>query len=141
MSINFALYMNNPTAGATDGTRISNDPSDSASLPLTAYLDASKNEEQVIKCAIRCDSSYFVNGDASIFAEGTKSDKWKFAIDDDFSTPSIAAQMADWNDIITLSNVTDVNKIFWSKASSSSLESPSNDSSTIIYANALVSKE
>ena len=135
---NFAIYINNPTAGAQDGTKISSDGS--GTLPLTATLNATNNEEQVIKCAIRCNEGY-VASDTTISFTGDTSDKWRVAEDNDYSSVDIAAQMCDWSSEITIASVTSTNKIFWAKASVGSDEMPSNDSSTIIQAEGITDKE
>lgn len=83
------LYMNNPTAGATDGTQVSEDHAFTA--PISAVLNASNNESKVIKMAIRCASGFGTVGNVelkklywngSTTAEtGGNIDKWKFARD------------------------------------------------------------
>lgn len=83
------LYMNNPTAGATDGTQVSEDHAFTA--PISAVLNASNNESKVIKMAIRCASGYGTVGNVELkklYWNGTTTaetggniDKWKFARD------------------------------------------------------------
>ena len=133
------FYMNNPTAGTTDGTEISNG---TETLPLTLTLDASQEEAKAAKCAIRCNSGYSVEGGASIYGSGTNSAKWQFAIDNNYSTAEDALTFATWQDTIVVDNVGASNVIFWAKASSTSLESPANDRSVdIIGAGLIVSTE
>ena len=129
------FYMNNPTAGATDGTEISNN---TEVLPLTLTLDASKEETGAAKCAIRCESGYSISGGASIYASGNNSDKWQFAIDNNYSSADDAIQFGVWQDTIVANGVSSVNSIFWAKATSSSLENPSNDRSVDIIGAGLV---
>ena len=129
------FYMNNPTAGATDGTEISNNTN---VLPLTLTLDASKEETGVAKCAIRCDSGYSISGGASIYGSGDNSAKWQFALDNDFADSDTALNFATWADSIIADNVNSVNSIFWAKATSSSLESPQNDRTVKINGAGLV---
>ena len=133
-----AIYINNPTAGAQDGTKISSDRS--GTLPLTATLNVTKSEEQVIKCAIRCDEGYIAS-DTTISFSGDNSDKWRVAEDNDYGSVEIAKQMCDWSSEITIASVTSTNKIFWVKASVCSDETPSNDSSTIIQVEGITDKE
>lgn len=116
--------MNNPTAGGTDGTEISNNTN---VLPLTMTLDASKEESKVAKCAIRCDSGYSISGGASIYGSGDNSAKWQFALDNDYADSDTALTFATWGDSIVADSVGAANVIFWAKATSSSLESPQND--------------
>lgn len=90
----FHLYMNNPTAGGTDGTQVSEDHAFTA--PVSAVLNATNNESKIIKLAARCASGYETLGTTIIakkYYNGTTEagtggniDKWKFAAD--LSTPS-----------------------------------------------------
>lgn len=94
MGTYYHLYMNNPTAGAADGTKVSEDHAFTA--PISAVLNASNNESTLIKLAIRCESGYETVGNITIkklYWNGTttaetggKLDKWKFA--EDLSTPA-----------------------------------------------------
>lgn len=89
MGTYYHLYMNNPTAGAADGTKVSEDHAFTA--PISAVLNASNNESKLIKLAIRCESGYETVGnvtikklywDGSTTAEtGGNIDKWTFAPD------------------------------------------------------------
>ena len=129
------FYMNNPTAGDTDGTEISNNTN---VLPLTLTLDASKEETQVAKCAVRCDSGYSISGGASIYGSGDNSAKWQFALDNNFLDTETALTFATWQDSIVAGSVGSANVIFWAKATSSSLESPQNDRTVKINGKGLV---
>lgn len=134
----FAIYMNNPTVNLQDGTKISSDGS--GTLPLTVTLNATKNEEQIVKCAIRCDDGYTAT-DMNISFVGDSADKWRAAEDNDYGSVEVASQMCDWQSEITLASVGSLNKIFWVKASSSSDEKPSNDKSVTIEALGITGKE
>ena len=129
------FYMNNPTAGDTDGTEISNNTN---VLPLTLTLDASQEETGVAKCAIRCDSGYSISGGASIYGSGDNSAKWQFALDNNYADTDTALNFATWQDSIVANGVGSVNSIFWAKATSSSLESPQNDRTVKINGAGLV---
>ena len=129
------FYMNNPTAGTTDGTEISNNTN---VLPLTLTLDASQEQTGVAKCAIRCDSGYSISGGASIYGSGDNSAKWQFALDNDYADSDTALTFATWADSIVADGVSSVNSIFWAKATSSSLESPQNDRTVKINGAGLV---
>ncbi len=83
------LYMNNPTAGAVDGTQVSEDHAFTA--PLSAVLNATNSESKLIKVAIRCAEGYETVGNtviskkyydgSQLLDEGGKIEKWKFAVD------------------------------------------------------------
>lgn len=129
------LYMNNPTVGGVDGTEIS---SGTETLPLSLTLDASQAETKAAKVAVRCDSGYQVDGDTSIYFEGTNAAKWQVAADDEYEDVETALAMAQWASTLTISNVAATNKIFWVKATSSETEDPQNDRTTDLIAEGLV---
>ena len=53
------IYMNNPTAGSTDGTKVS---SGTELAPISVLLDAGKGEQKAVKCAVRCESGFHIDG-------------------------------------------------------------------------------
>lgn len=115
------LYTNNPTAGGTDGTAVST--GDTETNPISVSLDASKNESRVLPVAIRTDNGYKTDGDTIISFEGTSKDKWSLS----------ATENGTFTDTLTISDsIGSTNKIFYVKASSSSDEKPSNDTSVNI---------
>ena len=135
MAKHLHLYMNNPTAGSTDGTDIS---SDTNVLPLTVILDASQAETKAVRCAVRCDSGYSVEGDTTVYLEGTNAAKWSLSPDDDYEDSDTAVLNELFASAIILANVGSVNKTFWAKATSATTENPQNDRSVKIVAEGLV---
>ena len=135
MAKHLHLYMNNPTAGSVDGTEIS---SGDDTLPLSTTLDASKAEAKAMKCAVRCDSGYLIDGDTDIYFEGTNASKWQVAADDSYADAATALTMAQWASTLSIAGVSTTNKIFWVKASSLSSEDPQNDRSVDVIAEGLV---
>ena len=127
--------MNNPTAGGVDGTEIS---SGDETLPLNITLDASQAETKAVKVAVRCDSGFSLEGDTSIYFEGTNASKWEVAADDDYPDAATALAMAQWASTLTIENVASTNKVFWVKARSSATEEPQNDRTVDIVAEGLV---
>lgn len=121
------LYMNNPTAGGTDGTAISTDGTQLN--PLTVELDASESESKKVKLAVRCEAGYAASGDVTVTDYNDTNDRWKFSLTED-------GTYADT--IIISSGVGAVNTIFYAQASSDSSESPSRDTSVSIKARAKV---
>ena len=119
------LFMNNPTAGAVDGTEISGGDE---TLPLAVYLDAGSSETQIAKCAVRCDEGYSLKGGATIYFEGTSASQWKVATDDGYDSDTVQI-LGDWQNTALIEPVADTNVIFWVKALSSADEEPANDSS------------
>lgn len=90
MGLYHHIYTNNPTAGNTDGTMISENGAMTA--PLTVTLDAAKSESKIIKLAIRCEEGYETIGDTTISIyhdngngtytpTGGNVEKWKLAAD------------------------------------------------------------
>ena len=128
------IYMNNPTKGSTDGTEVS---SGTELAPISVLLDAGKSEEKAVKCAVRCESGFCIDGELAIKFVGDHADKWKVATDNDYTTDTVLTA-ADWKDEIALSGVGTVNVIFWVKAMSSSDEPPQSDVSVDLQAEGLL---
>ena len=122
-----SLYMNNPTAGGTDGTAVSLDGSETA--PLSVMLDAAANESKTIKCALRCGDGYQTSGDTTISFEGESSAKWSAGDTEDgaFSAPFAIPD-----------SVRTTNRVFYIKAASSSDETPHKDTSVKVVLHATI---
>lgn len=120
-------YCDNPTEGGTDGTAISTDGAQTA--PLVVNLDAAQNEVKKIKCALRCESGYTTQGDTVIQDNNDLNDRWKFSL----------TENGTYSDSITIASaISTVNTIFWAQASSSSLESPSRDTSVSLRVSTVI---
>ena len=128
------IYMNNPTEGGKDGTEVS---SGTELSPISVLLDAGKAEEKAVKCAVRCESGFHIDGVLTIKFIGDRADKWKVAMDHNYTTDTVLT-VADWKDEIALSGVGTVNVIFWVKAMSSSDEQPQSDVSVDLQAEGLL---
>ena len=128
------IYMNNPTEGGKDGTEVS---SGTELAPISVLLDAGKGEQKAVKCAVRCESGFHIDGVLTIKFIGDHADKWKVATDNDYTTDTVLTA-ADWKDEIALSGVGTVNVIFWVKAMSSTDEQPRSDVSVDIQAEGLL---
>ena len=128
------IYTNNPTEGGKDGTEVS---SGTELSPISVLLDAGKAEEKAVKCAVRCESGFHIDGVLTIKFIGDHADKWKVATDNDYTTDTVLTA-ADWKDEIALSGVGTVNVIFWVKATSSSDEQPQSDVSVDLQAEGLI---
>ena len=128
------IYMNNPTKNMKDGTEASTDTETS---PIAVLLDAAKEEEKAVKCAVRCDSGYKAEGAVTIKFVGANAAKWKAAQDNGYTADTVLAA-ADWKDMIALSSVGENNVIFWVKAMSTSDESPKNDTTVDVQAEGLI---
>ena len=131
------IYAGNPTSGGTDGTQVSTDGANTS--PITVTLDASKSESAKVKCAIRCEAGYKVVGDVTIAPAGTSAVKWSVAYD---STATAATAPADskFGASATIPGVEATNVIFWVKATSSTDEDPSNDTTVKIQATGKIGK-
>ena len=138
MASQLHIYYGNVTAGSKNGTEAS---SGTELSPISVTLDASISEAKAVKCAVRCDRGYYIEGDTTVTKIGTNAAKWKVAVDDNYADAADALANATWLDTIALSGVTDVNKIFWVKAMSDSTESPQNDTSVDLQAEGLVVAE
>ena len=128
------IYTNNPTEGGKDGTEVS---SGTELSPISVLLDAGKAEEKAVKCAMRCESGFHIDGALTIKFVGDHADKWKAAINNGYTAETVL-ESAEWKDSISLSNVADKNTIFWVKALSSADEPPQQDTSVDIQAEGLL---
>lgn len=128
------IYMNNPTEGSKDGTEVS---SGTELAPISVLLDAGKGEQKAVKCAVRCESGFHIDGTLTVKFVGDHADKWKVAMDHNYTTDTVLT-VADWKDEIALSGVGTVNVIFWVKAMSSSDEQPQSDVSVDLQAEGLL---
>ena len=70
------IYMNNPTVGGKDGTEVS---SGTELAPISVLLDAGKGEQKAVKCAVRCESGFHIDGTLTVKFVGDHADKWKVA--------------------------------------------------------------
>lgn len=129
------IYYGNPTYGMTDGTEAS---SGTELSPIAVTLDASKAESKAVKCAVRCDTGYFIEGNTTISFVGTNTAKWKVAEDNNYADAAAALANATWQDTLALANVADTNTVFWVKAISGTDENPQNDTSVDVQAEGLV---
>ena len=128
------IYTNNPTKGGKDGTEVS---SGTELSPISVLLDAGKAEEKAVKCAVRCESGFHIDGALTIKFVGDHADKWKVAMDNKYTAETVL-ESAEWKDSISLSNVADKNTIFWVKALSGVDEPPQQDTSVDIQAEGLL---
>jgi len=128
------IYMNNPTEGGKDGTEVS---SRTELAPISVLLDAGKGEEKAVKCAVRCESGFHIDGALTVKFVGDHADKWKVALDNKY-TAETALESAEWKDVISLQNVRDTNTVFWVKAISTADEKPQQDVSVDIQAEGLL---
>ena len=128
------IYTNNPTEGSKDGTEVS---SGTELAPISVLLDAGKGEQKAVKCAVRCESGFHIDGALTVKFVGDHADKWKIALDNRY-TAETALESADWKDSIALSNVGAANAVFWVKALSTADENPQNDTSVDIQAEGLL---
>ena len=121
------IYMNNPTAGGTDGTVISTGGDQTS--PLVITLDASTNETKKAKLGIRCEAGYATTGDTTIQDNNDTADRWKFGLTEDGTFSDT---------IIIASSIGTVNTIFYAQASSDSLETPARDTSVSMRINTMI---
>lgn len=113
------LYRGNPTAGATDGSQVSEG---TESNPITTpALNLTTNEESAaIKLGIRCDAGYNTSGNTTITPMGTTANKWALSPD--------GITWGAYGAVLTIATVIGtVNTIFYAKAKAVSTESPVND--------------
>lgn len=131
------VYMNNPTAGGTDGTLVSTDGAQTS--PISATLDASKAESAVIKLALRCGAGYVTdtNG-ASITFEGSTASKWLVAYSASNTGDTAPSESAFASTATIPVQIKQKNVIFWVKATSTTDENPANDTSVKLKVSAKI---
>ena len=118
------VYKNNPTAGGTDGSLVSEG---TGLNPITTNaLNATMNEESaVIKLALRCEAGYTTSGDITITPMGTTSSKWALSAD--------GTTWGAYGAVLTITTVIGVvNTIIYCKAKAVSGESVVNDSTVTL---------
>ena len=115
------IYNNNPTVGLTDGDAVS--INGAQTNPVSVSLDASLQESKSVKLAIRCDSGYQTQGSTTLSFTGTSAGYWSIC---DTENGTYSTELTISNTIGT------TNVIFYAKASSSSNESPTLDTSVSI---------
>ena len=108
------IYTNNPTAGATDGTAVSQNGDFTA--PITFTLDASENESKTVKLAIRTETGYTAT-DVTIEDQNDTNDRLKLCL----------TENGTFTDSISIGSVSTTNTIFYARASSADTESPTTD--------------
>ncbi|MBR0103130.1 MAG: hypothetical protein IJQ01_06490 [Selenomonadaceae bacterium] len=112
------VYKNNPTSGGTDGTAVSTDGIFTA--PISFVLDASQNESQIQKLAIRTEEGYVTSGTTTITDNNDTNDRLKLSWTEN-------GTFAD--SISTANSISSVNTIFYAQASSANTENPQTDRS------------
>jgi len=114
-------YQGNPTVGLADGNLVSEN---SGLSPISITLNATNNEiSDPIKLALRCETGYQTTGNIVITPTGTTSAKWALSLD--------GITFGAYGDPLTITSVIGAtNTIFYSKAKSTSDETPTNDVST-----------
>ena len=112
------VLMDNPTAGAKDGTYVSTDGDFTA--PIEFVLDAAKNEEKITRLAIRTEAGYKTTGTTIIIDKNDTNDRLKLSWTEN-------GEYAD--SISTAEAITNANKLFYAKAKSNDQEDPQTDTS------------
>ena len=115
------IYNNNPTSGATDGTAVTTDGSYGNAIRVE--LDAAQSESKIVKLAVRTVTGFSADN-VHITSEttGDVPQKWSFGLDPDDPT-------SFGSNLLLPDAVDDSNYIFYAKATSSSSELPSTDTS------------
>ena len=119
------IYKNNPTTGLSDGTLVST--GGDYTSPISFTLDASQNESQKVKLAIRTTSGY-TGTSVAISDQNDTNDRLKLCL----------TENGTYADSLSIGSVSSVNTIFWAQASSSSTENPQTDRSASFVVNAVI---
>jgi len=129
-------YKNNPTAGGTDGTQVSEG---TGLAPVdSGQLNATQNQESVaLKLALRCDAGYqtAAGEDTTVTPVGTTADKWALA-PDNAGAPGV---WGAYGAALTIASVIGAtNTIFWAKAKATADEEPANDDTVDLQINTVI---
>lgn len=119
------VYKNNPTAGAQDGTAVSTDGDFTA--PISFVLDASQNESQTLKLAVRTEDGYIAT-DVTIADDNDTDDRLKLCL----------TENGTFADTISIGSVSATNTIFYARASSADTETPQTDTSANFKVSAVI---
>ena len=122
------LLIDNPTAGGTDGTPVSQS---THSYPVNVIINAAESDYAIVKAALRCTTGFESSGDVQISFSGGTTRFWGVA-DDDSYVDAEAASYAAYNRTLTLRNIGDTNHVIWFKVSTDGTESSVVDTSVKI---------
>ena len=127
------IYTNNPTVMGTDGTLVSNG---TGLAPISVSLDAAKEEQKAIKCALRVPEGYKQQGSITLKFTGDTASLWKIAQGYDETDAAKALTSLAWKDEITVEEGAEVhtNYVFWVRAGCSKDERPQSDTSVKLQA-------
>lgn len=120
-------YKNNPTAGGMDGTTVSTGGVFTA--PIRFTLDASQNESQTVKLAIRAEAGYTTSGTTTIRTLNDTNNRLKLCWTENGTFT---------NSISTAESISSVNTIFYAQASAVETENPQTDRSASFVVNAVI---
>lgn len=137
------VYMNNPTAGQTNGTQVSLDGAQTT--PISVTLDAGVAEHKIVKLAVRCETGYTTTGNTTITAHDINPDdainntsKWTFAADNNYANAE-AAEAATFSSSLTIGTpIGTTNTVFWAKATSDTTEAPGRDTTVALQVSATI---
>ena len=117
------------TSGGTEGTLVSEGTGLS---PISITLNATNNQiSDPIKLALRCETGYQTTGNCVITPTGTTATKWALSLD--------GVTFGAYGDPLTITSVIGAtNTIFYSKAKSTSDETPINDTSVDLEVTATI---
>ena len=122
------LLIDNPTAGGTDGTPVSQS---TQSYPVNVIINAADSNYSIVKAALRCTTGFESSGDVQISFSGGTTRFWGVA-DDDSYVDAEAAAYATYNSTLTIQNIGDTNHVIWFKVSTDGTESSVVDTSVKI---------
>lgn len=122
------LLIDNPTAGGTDGTPVSQS---TQSYPVNVIINAAESNYAIIKAALRCTSGFKSSGDVQISFSGGTTRFWGVAADDSY-VDAEAAAYATYSSTLTLQDIGDTNHVIWFKVSTDGTESSVVDTSVKI---------
>lgn len=129
------IFNENITADQKDGTAVSEG---SFENPIVFNLNVTNEQVGYVKLAIRCDEGYIADGDVAVSVKSktdgasTNASRYQLCADNDYDVTAVRS--ATFSDTLTIKGLTDTNKIFWLKCTSSKDEKPSVDKGCVLHA-------
>ena len=113
------IYKNNPTAGGTDGSMVSEGTN--GNPIIIGPLEASENEESTaLTLGIRCEDGYSTASNTVITPTGTTANMWALSLD--------GVTWQNYGAALTITGIINAtNTLFYCKAKTVDTENPVND--------------
>ena len=125
------LYINNPTAGGTDGTEVSEGGLFTNPITATLVTDDTTGASSIITCAARCVSGYQTEGNVELKFQELSGGSYTDYSGTDYE---ISADQTTWGNSLTLSStIGTTNTLFYVRLSRAAASAPVNKKDVFLY--------